>query len=134
MRGKLNLTRPLKALNHYLPPLHDNIISPLVKHPSINLPKKSLFSHAKLFYEKSSPILCREERKHYALFSCLSSFLKMLSLTFVVKTMTFRAKLPSHCFQSHAVWFWNFPNCFKLELQNHTAKNIKLGDKFVTNL
>ena len=27
----------------------------------------------------------------------------------------------------------NFPNCFKPELQNHTAKDTKLGDKFVTN-
>ena len=30
--------------------------------------------------------------------------------------------------------FGNFPNYFKLELQNHIAKNIKVGDKFVTNL
>ena len=27
-----------------------------------------------------------------------------------------------------------FTNCFKPELQNHTAKNIKLGEKFVTGL
>ena len=31
-------------------------------------------------------------------------------------------------------WFWNFPNCFKPELQNHIAENIRFGDKFVTNL
>ena len=48
--------------------------------------------------------------------------------------MTFQVKLPSHCFQSHTVWFGNFQNCLKSELQNHIAKNIKLGDKFVTSL
>ena len=26
-----------------------------------------------------------------------------------------------------------FLNCFKPEMQNHIVKNIKLGDKFVTN-
>ena len=48
--------------------------------------------------------------------------------------MTFQAKLPSHGFKSHKVWILNFPSCFKPELQNHIAKNIKLGDKFVTNI
>ena len=47
--------------------------------------------------------------------------------------MTFYAKLLSLCFQSHTLWFSDFPNCFKPELQNHIAKNIKTGDKFVTN-
>ena len=28
----------------------------------------------------------------------------------------------------------NFPNHFKPELQSHIAKNIKLGDKFVSSL
>ena len=28
MSRKINLTRPLKPLNHYFPPLHDVIISP----------------------------------------------------------------------------------------------------------
>ena len=57
---------------------------------------------------------------------------KISSLTSVVHTMTFQAKLPTHCIQ-HTIWFRNFPNCFKPELQNHVAKDIKLGDKFVTN-
>ena len=59
---------------------------------------------------------------------------KSSSLTFVIQTMTFQAKLRSHCFSSYTVWFWNFPNCFKPELQNHITKNIKLSDKSVTNL
>ena len=59
---------------------------------------------------------------------------KSSSLTFVVQTMTSQAKLPSPCFKSHTVWFWNFPNCFKPQLQNHIAKNIKIRDKLVANL
>ena len=77
MKGKTNLTRPLKLLNHELLPLHDLIISPHVKHPPKNYPKKSLFSHAKLFYEKSIPILCREQRRHYALFINLFPFFQV---------------------------------------------------------
>ena len=68
-------------------PLHDLINSPHVKHPPKNLPKKSLFPNAKLFYEKSSPILCRGERRHYALstnlfpsLNCKITQLKTLNL------------------------------------------------------
>ena len=40
MRGKTNLARPLKPLNHYFTPLHDLIIGPYVKHTPKNFPKK----------------------------------------------------------------------------------------------
>ena len=65
---------------------------------------------------------------------CLHTFpiSKSSSLTFVIKTMTFQAKLPSHRLQYSKIL--KFPNCCKPELQNHIAKNIKLGNKFVTNL
>ena len=46
--------------------------------------------------------------------------------------MTFQAKQPLFL-KSYCV-FLNFANCCKTELQNHLAKKIKLGDKFVTNL
>ena len=35
--------------------------------------------------------------KHCALSSCLFPFLKVSSLTFVVQTMVFQAKIPSQC-------------------------------------
>ena len=50
------------------------------------------------FYEKRSPVLCRGERKHYALSSYLFLFLKVSFQTFVVQTMTFQAELPSQYF------------------------------------
>ena len=37
------------------------------------------------------------ESRHYALSSYLFPFLKVSFLTFVVQTITFQAKLPSHC-------------------------------------
>ena len=76
---KTNLTQPLKLLNHYLPPLHDLIVSPHVKHPPKKFAPKILFLHTKLFYEKGSPIRCRGGggRRHYALFSNLVPFLKV---------------------------------------------------------
>ena len=38
------------------------------------------------------------ERRLYTLFLYLFPFLKVPSLTFVVQTITFQTKLPSHCF------------------------------------
>ena len=81
-------------------------------------------------------------RRHFALSSSLLQFLKVSSLTFVVQTMVFQAKLPSHCVfkvkQNYlATVFlksYNIPNCFNPELQSHVARNIEFGDKFVTNL
>ena len=70
-------------------PLHDLIISAHVK---------KFFPHAKHFYKNSSPIICRGERKQYALSSYLFPFLKVSSKTFVAQTTTFQAKLPSDCF------------------------------------
>ena len=66
MRGKLNLTRPLKALNHELPPLHDNIISPHVKHPPINFPKKSFPTQS--FFTKKVPPYFVERRGNTMLY------------------------------------------------------------------
>ena len=57
-------------------------------------------------------------KRYYDLSSYLFSFLKVLSITFVVQTMTFQAKLPSHCF------FKVIPNCFEPELESHIAKHI----------
>ena len=42
--------------------------------------------------------------------------------------MTFQEKKPSNSFYSHTVWFLNFPNCLKPELQDHIAKNIKFAN------
>ena len=83
--------------------------------------------------KKVPPYFVRGEETLCFIFKSLP-ISKSSSLIFVVQTMTFQAKLPSHGFKSHTVWFLNFPNCFKPELQNHIAKNIKLGDKFVTNI
>ena len=74
---KTNLTQPLT--------LHDLIVSPHVKHPPKKFAQKILFLHTKLFYEKSSPILFRGGRRHYALFSNLFPFLKVYSELFWCK-------------------------------------------------
>ena len=54
MRGKTNLARPLKTLNHLLSPLHDLIIRLRVKHLPKNLHKKVCFPMHSLFTEKVS--------------------------------------------------------------------------------
>ena len=101
---KTYLTRPLKRLNHYLPPplppttpLHDLIISPNVKRLPINFPTNACSLMQSFFAKKVSPDLS-VERRHYALSSYLSTFLKVSSPTFVVQTMTFQVKLTSHYF------------------------------------
>ena len=85
MRGKLTWLNLGKLLIINFPPLHHLIISTHVKHPPINFPKKVSFPHVTLFYEKSSPILCRGvggggggggEKRHYALSLNLCPFLE----------------------------------------------------------
>ena len=134
MRGKLTWLNLWNLLTINFSPSINLIISPHAIHPPINLPKKVCSPMQSFFTKKSFPILCRREKRQYALLSYLFPFLKVSYITFAAQIMTFQAKLTSHCFYSHTVWFWNFPNCFKPKLQNHIAKNIKLGDKFVTNL
>ena len=48
------------------------------------------------FMKKKCPNIFKE-RRLYALSSYLFPFLKVSSITFVVQTMAFQAKLPSHC-------------------------------------
>ena len=55
MKGETNFTRPLKPFNHYRAPLHDLIISPHVKHPLKNLPKKVCYPMQSFFMKKVSP-------------------------------------------------------------------------------
>ena len=79
------------------PPLHDLIISLHVNQPHHHIfGQKSLFPYAKFFKEISPPILLRG-RIYYALCSYLFPFLNTSSLSFVVQTMAFQAKLYTHC-------------------------------------
>ena len=55
MREKTNLTRPLKPLNHQLPPLHDLIISPHIKYLPKNFPKQVCSPMQSFFMKKVSP-------------------------------------------------------------------------------
>ena len=66
----------------------------------------------------------RVEVWHYLSFIFISFPNFKRFITFVVQTMAFQAKLPTHCvFQSHTVWLWKFSNCFKPALKNHIAKD-----------
>ena len=82
-------------LESFPPPLHDLIIGSHVKQPHYKLAQKSMFPHAKLFHEKKMPPYF-SRRRFYAL-SYLFLFLKVSYITFVVQTMVFQTKLPSHC-------------------------------------
>ena len=83
MKGKTNLNRLLKPLNFYTPPLHDLIIRSYVKHPQ-KICRRKFVPPCKAFYEKSPPILCRGEKRYYALPISKSS-----SQTFVLQITTF---------------------------------------------
>ena len=75
-----------------------------------------------------------EGRKHYALSSHLFQFLKVSSLTFVTKNYSLARKQPSllRFLKSYRIVMkWS---CFERELENHLAKTLYLGGKFVTNL
>ena len=78
------------------PPLRDLTIRLHVKQLHHKFVQKSLFPHAKLFQEKYPSILLRG-RRYYALSSYFFPFLKVASLTFMVQTMVFQAKVLSHC-------------------------------------
>ena len=118
----------------FSPSLHDLIISHCVKHPPINLPQKVCSLVQRFFMKKIIPYFVGE-RREYTLSSYLFPFLKASSLTLAVQNIIFKAKLPSHCFQIHTIWFWNFPNCLILNCKIiYIVKKIKLGDKYVTNL
>ena len=95
------------------PPLHDLIISPCVKQPHHHkFAQKSLFPYAKLFKE-ISPLILLRGRIYYALCSYLFPFLNVSSLSFVVQTMAFQAKLYTHCVlpKSYSV-VMKFPKLF----------------------
>ena len=97
MRGKTNLTRTFKLLKKELPPLHDRIISHYVKHPPKNSPKK-VCSHMQIvFMKKVLPYFVGGEETLCFIFKSFP-ISKSSSLTFVVQTMIFQAKLLSHCF------------------------------------
>ena len=76
MRGKTNLTRPLKPLNHQPPPLHDMIISSYVKHSPQNLHKK-VCDHMQSFFTKKVSLYLAEGRGDTALSAYLLPFIKM---------------------------------------------------------
>ena len=59
--------------------------------------------------------------KHYALSSYLFPFLKVSSLTFVVQTMVFQAKLPSQCVIKVIQYGYEvFQTVLSLNCQNHS--------------
>ena len=95
--GKTNLTKPLKVLNHSLLPLHDLVISPYVKHPPLNLPQ-NFVPPCQAFLRKKFPHTWQGEEETLCLAFITFPIFKSSSLTFVVQTMNFQAKLPSHCF------------------------------------
>ena len=116
MRGKTNLTQTLNLLTINFP-LHDLIISPHVKHSSINLLKIFYSVMQNFFTKKSSPVLCsggvgREETLCFIFKSFPIS--KISSLTFVVPTLTFQTKLPSHCFKAIQYGFEIFKTVLSL--------------------
>ena len=76
MREKTNLTRPLKPLNHQLPPLHDLIISPHIKYLPKNFPKQVCSPMQSFFMKKVSPDFVGGDGD-YALSSNLFPFLKV---------------------------------------------------------
>ena len=98
--------------------------------PMFNIPhkfaRKRLFLHAKSFKKKvppyfggRTPIWMR--MKHYALSSYLFPFLKVSSLTFVVQTMVFQAKLPSQCVIKVIQYGYEvFQTVLSLNCQNHS--------------
>ena len=119
---KTNLNQPLKSYNHHLPSLLDLIISPHVQHPPINLPKKK-----------------RKKKEVLPYFVVGEETLCFIFIYFPVSKSSSLQLWPSSKnylatgFKVIQYGFWNFPNCFLPELQNHEAKYIKLGDQGVTN-
>ena len=96
MRGKTILARPLKPFNHYVFPLHDLIISPHVKHPPKNFPKQFCAPMQSFFMKTFSLYFVGRDAEETLCFIFKSfPISKISSLTFVVQTMTFQAKLPS---------------------------------------
>ena len=85
------------------------------------------------YFKKKVPLYF-EGRKHYALSSHLFQFLKVSSLTFVTKNYNLAKKQPSllRFLKSYCIVMKR--SCFGPELENHLAKTLYLGGKFVTNL
>ena len=76
-----------------------------------------------------------EGRKHYALSLHLFQFLKVSSLTFVIKNYNLaKKKQPSLLRFLKSYFIVMKLSCFEPELENHLAKTLYLGGKFVTNL
>ena len=76
-----------------------------------------------------------EGRKHYALSLHLFQFLKVSSLTFVIKNYNLaKKKQPSLLCFLKSYFIVMKLSCFEPELENHLAKTLYLGGKFVTNL
>ena len=91
---KNNLTLPLKLLNHQLPLAWSDHEFPCKISPKTFAPKMFV-PHSNLFYEKRSLILWGEET--LLIFKSFT-ISKSSFLTFSIHTMSFQAKLPSHCF------------------------------------
>ena len=75
MRGKTNLTRPLKPLTS---PVHDLIISPHVEHPTKDLTKKVCSPMQRFFMKKVPPCFAggREDTMLYLeIFSYFQRFI-----------------------------------------------------------
>ena len=83
------------------------------------------------FFKKKFPLpkFKREEMEETVCFIFISF---AISKSFIPKFLTFCGKnygllsktTKPMCFQSHAVWLWNFWNCFKPQMHNYLAKNI----------
>ena len=89
MRGKTNLTQLLKLLTINLPLGWSDIIE--------RLPKKVCSLMQSFFMKKVSPYFVVGEETLRFIFKSFP-ISKSSSLTLVVQTMTFQAKLPGHCF------------------------------------
>ena len=117
---------------------YDLIVSPHVKQPPINLPKKVCSSMTRFLFKKKVPpyILWRGGMRHYVLSSYLFPFLKVSSLTFEVQTIVFQAKLPRATVFFKVIQYGheNFPNYFESELQNHLVINWSLISNKAPNL
>ena len=123
----------LRLLKLPFSPLHDLIISPYVKQSQHNFVKKMFSALCEVILRKKSPHTLREGNTALSLH--LFQFLKVSSLTFVTKNYNLAKKkqpsllrfLKSYCIVMKL-------SCFEPELENHLAKTLYLGGKFVTNL
>ena len=131
--GVFQIQYPICSVNFATPPLHDLTISPHVKYSPINLPKKVCSPMQSFFTKKVPPYFVRGEETLcfiFISFPVCKGFIPNLCGT----NYDLSSKTTEPLFLKSCSMVLKFSKLFQPELQNHVAKNIKLGDKIVTNL